>query len=116
MHELSLVEDVVEAAGRRLQELPAERVVAVRLSCGPGFDPAIVRNAFVLLSAGTRLESASVEIDVLPVSVTCCGVSQAVTSERLCGHQVLCQVCGTSRAVPEAERLELVGLTTAGGP
>jgi hydrogenase nickel incorporation protein HypA/HybF len=93
MHELTLCQALiteVEVVARRHR---AQGVAGVRLLLGPlsGAEPALLQSAFPPAVAGTRLEGATLSIDVAPVRVACdsCGAESEATPGRL-----VCTACG----------------------
>ncbi len=74
MHEYSVVADLVSALLPRLEEHPGE-VTAVFLKRGELriLSDYALKNAFEIVAEGTRLEGASLEIEVVPVRVVCAG-------------------------------------------
>ena len=97
MHELSLVQSLLDIIEEYRDGGKFRKVNAVRLSFGRlgGIEPAALRFAFDVASRGTPAEGASLEFDILPVVVSCldCGRDSTVdgfTSQcPLCGGDVL---------------------------
>jgi len=81
MHEYSVVADLVSALLPRLEEHPGE-VTAVFLKRGELriLSDYALKSAFEIVTEGTRLEGASLEIEVIPVRVVCekCGYEGSV--------------------------------------
>lgn len=72
MHEYSVVAELVEALLPRLEEHEG-RVTAVFLKKGDLriLSDRALKNAFEVVAQGTRLETATLEIESIPVRVTC---------------------------------------------
>ncbi len=81
MHEYSVVAELVSALLPRLEEHPGE-VTTVFLKRGELriLSDWALKNAFEIVTEGTRLEGASLEIEVIPVRVACdnCGYEGSV--------------------------------------
>ncbi|MEU7813436.1 hydrogenase maturation nickel metallochaperone HypA [Pseudonocardia sp. NPDC049154] len=107
MHELSITQSVVDAIGERLGAAPVRRV---RLEIGrlSGVVPDAVRFCFELVTAGTPLEGAVLEIDEPEGEARCrsCGAEFA-TSEVLplcaCGSADVEVLGGASLRIREVE-------------
>jgi Zn finger protein HypA/HybF involved in hydrogenase expression len=106
MHELSLVEELVDecnrlAAGRRVAE--------VRARCPLVVDVDELVEGFKELTSGGSLGDAELVIEAVPVALHCkCGFEGEMDSAELVGHLAICPGCGQ---VQEAETgLELVAL------
>lgn len=118
MHELSVCLALMDQVRRIAAEHGATRVERIVLQVGPlsGIEPALLKNAFPLASAGTPADGASLVIEGSPVEVTCtvCGaVSEALP------NRLLCAACGDFRTrVTSGEEMTLVSLelTTSDDP
>lgn len=96
MHELALcqglIRQVIDIAGKH----SARAVLRVNLRIGPlsGVEPALLRQAFPLASAGSIAADAVLAVEQLPVRVHCsvCGADSDASPNRL-----LCAECGDWR-------------------
>lgn len=103
MHELSLVQSILEIIEDYAAKEGFRRVNALRLSCGrlSGVDFQCLRFAFEVQSKNTLAEGATLELNFLPVVISClhCGKNIEVKSV-----ETACPECG-------AEDVQLVGGT-----
>ncbi|HEY3416309.1 MAG TPA: hydrogenase/urease maturation nickel metallochaperone HypA, partial [Armatimonadota bacterium] len=113
MHEYAMIQDLVDHVQRHLSDQGIGRVLSVRLRMGSSFLEGPVRQAFEMLSAGTMLEGAELEIDEFAFEETCanCGATQTVTTDDLIGHIFICQACGAGQQLDEAHGLEIISVT-----
>lgn len=108
MHELPMVENVVQVVCAKLDELKETRAVtAVRLKVGKMSSavPDCLCFYFEFLRKGTPLENASLEIEEIPVKAVCrvCGKEFEVE-----GPIFFCPLCDSSRLEMIAGRELLV--------
>ena len=91
MHELSITQSVVDAVTRRMGDAPIRRV---RLEIGKlsGLVPDAVRFCFDLVTAGTSLDGAELEIDEPHGRVACRGCGTEFDSDDVLA---LCR-CGSA--------------------
>jgi hydrogenase nickel incorporation protein HypA/HybF len=77
MHELSLVESILQIVEEYAAKDGFTRVRALRLTCGKlsSVVPQALSFAFEVQSKGTRAEGAALELEVLPAAIHClaCG-------------------------------------------
>ncbi|HET6489211.1 MAG TPA: hydrogenase maturation nickel metallochaperone HypA [Syntrophales bacterium] len=77
MHELSLVESILQIVDEFAAKEGFARVRALRLSCGKlsSVVPQALSFAFEVQSKGSRAEGAALELDILPAAIHClaCG-------------------------------------------
>src|SRR6478736_3754975 len=109
MHELSLVAELVDACERQAS---GRTVGAIRVRVAGTVPTDLVRQGFAMLTSGTPLESASLEIDPFDVRLRCsCGFDGALEHDDLLGPTVaICPQCDAVQritAVPEIELLEV---------
>jgi Zn finger protein HypA/HybF involved in hydrogenase expression len=117
MHELSLVSDLVDACVRQAGE---RRVSMVRVRVAGTVPMDLVRQAFTMLTSGTRLEHAALEIDPFDVRMSCgCGFEGALEHDDLVGPSLaICPQCDALQRltpVPEIELLEVQASPMASG-
>ena len=111
MHEVSLVAELVEACERLADGAPVRRV---RVRHASSLPPDTVRQAFELLTAGTGLCGAVLELSSFDVEVRCaCGFVGVL------GHDaddlepyVLCPACDDLVRRSRTPELELVAVVT----
>jgi Zn finger protein HypA/HybF involved in hydrogenase expression len=109
MHEVSLVGELVEACQRATGGAPVRRVAIRHASSIP---EEAVRQAFVLLAAGTPLGEARLELSAFEIEVRCdCGFAGPLDHDDLPGAAfVECPSCGSLVKRPRTPELELVAL------
>lgn len=84
MHELSLVESILQIVDEYAAREGFSRVTALRLSCGrlSCVVPQALRFAFDIQSKGTRAEGAALDLQVLPAAVHCLACARDVEVDR----------------------------------
>jgi Zn finger protein HypA/HybF involved in hydrogenase expression len=114
VHEFGITESIIRSLLAQLEREQVERVQSVRFRRSSAFAEHVLRQTFEVLSAGTPLERAELDIDVRDVTVTCpqCGASGEANSENLAGHIYICPHCCAVREVKEAHDLELIEVRT----
>ena len=112
MHELSLVAELVAECERRAS---GSTVTSVQVRCPATIELDEVEQAFHVLTADGPLETARLEIETFPSTLSCgCGFSGPVGKEDTAGHMLVCPRCA---AVHESHAtLELVGIQLAAMP
>ena len=82
MHELSLVESILQIVDEYATKDGFSRVTSLRLTCGKlsSVVPQALSFAFEVQSKGTRAEGAALELEILPAVVHClaCGIDVEV--------------------------------------
>jgi len=111
MHEVSLVAELVDACERLADGAPARRV---RVRHASSLPPEVVRQAFALLTAGTALADAELELASFDVEARCaCGLVMPLGHD---GHDlepfVICPSCDGLIRRPRTPELELVAVVT----
>jgi hydrogenase nickel incorporation protein HypA/HybF len=91
VHELSICQALIEQVEAVAREASAIRVVQVQIGIGPlsGVEPQLLEQAFQLARAGSIAATASLQIDYLPIRVSCreCGQETAAEVTNLaCGN------------------------------
>jgi len=109
MHELAIIESVVETVTQRL---PGARVTLVRLEIGAlsGVVADSVRFCFDLVTEGTGLEGASLEITEPPASCRCRGCGAEFAPD---GPFLLCPCGSADVAVLSGQDLRIVSVEVA---
>ena len=110
MHEVSIVQALIENIDSQLTGQNIKRVSSVRVRRGSTFSADALEQSFAALAPGTRLEGAALLVDTFDTRFTCaaCGHSQTIASDDLTGHFFLCPVCDTVQEIDEAHDLELL--------
>jgi len=115
MHELAAVGELVDVVMGSIAEHQPCRVDAVRVRRGSTFSHEALVQAFAILAAGTPLDGARIEIEVVNRVVDCtCGRSPLITADDLLGHLWVCSVCGHVEEIDEHDDLELIDVTLSG--
>ena len=111
MHEVSLVGELVEACERMAAGAPVRRV---HLRHAQSIPEDAVRQAFSLLTAGTPLAEARLEIASFEIQLRCpCGYAGSLDHDELEGAPlVACPACGDLVRRPRTPELELVAVET----
>lgn len=111
MHEVSLVADLVEACLTRTGDAVVDRVMVRHASTVP---EDALRQAFAMVTAGTRLEHAALETETFELSLTCrCGFNGALHhDDEVGGSLVACPACGEVHPAPRTAELELLAIET----
>ncbi|MCL4834104.1 MAG: hydrogenase maturation nickel metallochaperone HypA [Caldilineaceae bacterium] len=110
MHEVSIVQALIENIDSQLAAQNVRRVSSVRVRRGSTFSADALEQAFSALVPGTRLEGAALLVETFDTRFTCadCGHSQTITSDDLTGHFFLCPSCDALQEIDEAHDLELL--------
>jgi Zn finger protein HypA/HybF involved in hydrogenase expression len=112
MHEMAAVGDVLDAVVASVAEHQPCRVDVVRVRRGSSFSEDALLQGFEILTAGTALEGARLEVEVVNRFVECaCGRSRVVTADDLLGHVWVCPICGHAEEIDEHADLELLDVT-----
>ena len=93
MHELSLVESILQIIDEYAAKEGFSRVNALSLSCGKlsCVVPQALSFAFEVQSKGTRAEGAALELEVLPAAIHCLACGTDVEIERFEAQCPLCR-------------------------
>jgi hydrogenase nickel incorporation protein HypA/HybF len=107
VHELSLVSELVEECCRQADGNTVSIVKA--RCCLPDLEEEL-QQGFVMLTTGTPLEGAVLEVEQVPLEVECsCGYAGEVEDAGIVGHMFVCPSCGQVRPIHSA-LLELMEL------
>ena len=107
MHELSIAQAIVDVAARHAGESPVARVY-VRVGHLRQVVPSALEFSFELCAHGTLVEGAALELEEVPVGVTCrsCGAESEPS-----GFPLTCGVCtGLDVDVVQGEELQVESL------
>jgi len=93
MHEISIIQNVIELVRQQLVDQGAVRVTGVRLRVGPlaGVVPDALRFAFDAAAPGTFLDGARLDLEATPLTAWCrnCLAERDVETPQ----QLTCPVC-----------------------
>lgn len=118
MHEFGLVEGIIETVRMRAGERPVARV-RVRIGTLHRASQGPMEQAFEMVTAGTDLEGATLELIQFPVSCTCRSCGWADTADEMtvvcpaCGGTAIDHVGGDALILESIEYRAPVGSTTA---
>lgn len=112
MHELSLISELVEACER---EAVGQPVSVVRVRVAGTVPTELVRQGFAMLTTGTLLESAVLEIESFDLRLRCsCGFDGVLEHDDLIGASLAtCPQCDALHHRPPAAEIELLEVRTA---
>ena len=98
MHELSLVQSLLEIVEEQGRKTPFETVNSLLLSFGrlSCIDPQALRFAFSVQSQGTRAEGAVLRFDIRPVTVYCLNCEKELSPPSFTGE---CPDCSGSEVL-----------------
>ena len=110
MHELSLVEALIDECRRQAGGRP---VLRLRVRLGATLGAEELHQAFAMLKSDTVLAGAVLEVETASLVFACeCGYPGPVGDDDVIGHLVVCPACG--RVYPAAaDGLELLALSFA---
>lgn len=95
MHEMALVESILEILEQQASLHGAKKVVRVNLEFGAltGVMPAAIDFAFEVLSKGTVADGAEVNIRIVPVKIYCFDCAKEIVLEN---YDAFCPVCSSA--------------------
>ncbi len=112
MHEVAAVYALVEAVLGSIAPHQPCRVDAIRVQRGTAFLEDALLQSFEMLSRGTPLEGARLEIEVVDHMIDCpCGVERPILAEELVGHVWVCPNCGHLEEIHQEDDLSLLNVT-----
>lgn len=95
MHEMAIIQNVLDISCRAAREGDAKRITAIRIRMGDycGVVPQILREYFAIAAAGTLADGAELDLQRIPVTMRCrtCRWQGEVDP-----HRVTCAVCGSA--------------------
>jgi hydrogenase nickel incorporation protein HypA/HybF len=111
MHEVSLVAELVEACERAAAGAPVQ---AVRVRHASAIPEDVVRQAFAMLTSGTPLGAARLELTSFDLVASCpCGFTGPLDHDALdAGPYVVCPSCDALITRPSHPELELAAVVT----
>ena len=96
MHELAVAQALVEQVDAVIDQHQASNAALIRVRIGPlaGVVPELLASAFPLAAAGSRMEHATLDFALTPITVHCqtCGADTEAAMNRL-----ICGDCGDWR-------------------
>ena len=110
MHEVSLMQRVVEIAEEAARQNEATQIHRLGLRIGPllGVVPEALEFAFDVVTRGTMAEAAKLEVQYLPLRADCLSCKQAFEPP---GFDLTCPHCGSLQTQVEGGReMELTTL------
>ena len=111
MHEASLVAELVDAC---VERAAGARVDLVRVRRAATAEADAVEGAFRLLTAGTALAGAVLELEPVELHLDCgCGFTDALGPGDTAGGFAVCPGCGAVSPRPPGPELELLEVRTA---
>lgn len=109
MHEFDIVKPLIDTLLSKLQEQKVKTVTGIRFRRGSTFSEEALLQAFAVLSQGTPLEGAKVEVEATETRFRCpYGREQTITIDDLVGHMFACPNCGQVHEIEEAHDIELL--------
>jgi hydrogenase nickel incorporation protein HypA/HybF len=103
MHELSLVQSLLDIVEEYAQNREFSKVLKIKVSFGKASNivPQAITSAFEILSEGTILEGAVIIFDLQPLVIYCSACNKNITID---SYRALCPLC-------ESIEIKLVGGT-----
>jgi Zn finger protein HypA/HybF involved in hydrogenase expression len=113
MHEVSLVERLVEAAGEHAAGRP---VAAIRVRHATTIPEPVLRQAFEMLTVTGPLAGSTLETEPFDIRLRCdCGFDGALGHDDVVGPTMaICPSCSTLSDLPRTAELELVEVRARG--
>src|SRR5437763_16996228 len=91
MHEVGLVEELIDVCERRAGGSP---VALIRVRCCSTIGEPALRQAFAFLAPGTRLDAARLEVESFDAELECaCGYAGSVDPHQVIGTTAVCPSC-----------------------
>lgn len=96
MHELSLVNSILNIVNTEQKRCGFSEVLEIRLKIGEisGVIPECMEEFFPLAAKGTAAENAKLSIDVIPAEFRCC---ECAWQGRIGKYSICCPDCGCER-------------------
>jgi Zn finger protein HypA/HybF involved in hydrogenase expression len=112
MHEVAAVAALIDTVVNGVAKHHPCRVDVIRVQRGTAFLEEALIQGFEMLSRGTPLEGARLEIEVVDHIIDCpCGIERSILSEELVGHVWVCPNCGHLEEIVEEDELSLLDVT-----
>lgn len=112
MHELAAVDALIDAIVVSVAEHQPCRVDLVQVRRGSTFSEEALYQGFEMLSRGTPLEGARLEVESVDEVVVCrCGLQRVMQAQDLLGDVWICPNCGHAEASGELDDLTLLNVT-----
>ncbi len=96
MHELAVCQSLMDQVTDIARQRNAQCVTSIIVGIGPlsGVEAQLLKNAYLIASAGTVAENAELVIDCLPIKVRC---TQCDTESEVLPNKLTCKQCGDWR-------------------
>ncbi|MFO7875826.1 MAG: hydrogenase maturation nickel metallochaperone HypA [Desulfovermiculus sp.] len=98
MHEMSLVQSLLDIVRQEIRAHELTRLKTVRVTCGrlSGAVPDALHMAFTALTRDTALDGASLDLEIVPVKLQCgqCGKNFSPQDHGLLAAFAPCPACG----------------------
>jgi hydrogenase nickel incorporation protein HypA/HybF len=108
MHEFGVTEAIIRKLLVQLQQEKVSSVKKISFRRSSAFSEEVLRQTLSMLSEGTPLAGAELNVEVAVLDITCqCGYESVINNEDLVGHMFICPKCGAIREITEAHDLEL---------
>lgn len=111
MHEMAIVESIMEIIEHQAAMHNAKKIVKVSLEFGAltGVMPEAINFGFEVLSKGGIAEGAVVDINILPIKFYCLECAKEVTVEE---YQPYCPVCSSAsvKIIQGKDEMRIVSL------
>ena len=111
MHEMSLMQSLLQQVAQICEENDAQRATAIHIELGPlsGVEPLLLSCAFEQLATGTVAESAELNIDNVPLAAEC---RKCSATFELSNFHFVCPYCAaTSIRVTQGDECRLLSVT-----
>ncbi len=95
MHEMSIAQNIIEIIDEQLRRTDFSRISVVRMKIGglAAVDPSSLTFCFDVITQGTSIEGARLEIDEVPIRGQC---SECQTNFEVQDYLFLCPTCGSA--------------------
>ncbi len=96
MHELAICQSLMDQVTDIALQRDAQCVTSIVVGIGPlsGVEASLLKNAYLVASAGTVAEKAELVIDCLPIKVRC---TQCESESEALPNKLTCKQCGDWR-------------------
>lgn len=107
MHEMAIVQSVLDIAFTEAEKHSARKISKIKLRIGElsGVVRDSLEFAFEVLRQGTLAEDAALEIEAVPLRVVCrsCGSAETVTGDLT----LICRSCGDALAIVSGREMKV---------
>lgn len=104
MHELSLIQSILEIVEREIEAHGVKRVERIRLKVGEmmGVEETSMQMAFEVLAEDTPMAGAALELDYIPAEAYCARCDHRYPAKR---YRVTCPQCGGGGQIVSGKEL-----------